>query len=130
MKLHPNGSTASTFREVGKSIRLRVTFLLPDVNPCTRASDGTELEDNAMATYREKFRKCLAEEEQASSTRRAVSTRATQLEPSHFDSEPPYSLNKKGANTIVTEIKSIILRHHFRTTTRLAQTDKTCQLAN
>ena len=23
MKLHPNGSTASTFREVGKSIRLR-----------------------------------------------------------------------------------------------------------
>ena len=107
-----------------------VTFLLPDVNPCTRASDGTELEDNAMATYREKFRKCLAEEEQASSTRRAVSTRATQLDPSHFDSEPPYSLNKKGANTIVTEIKSIILRHHFRTTTRLAQTDKTCQLAN
>ena len=29
MKLHPNGSTASTFREVGKSIRLR-----PLIPPC------------------------------------------------------------------------------------------------
>ena len=111
-------------------LQAAVTFLLPDINPCTRATDGTELEDNAMVTYKGKFRKCLANEEEASSTWRAVSTHATHLDPSHFDNEPPYSLNRKGANTIIMEIKSIISRHHFRTTTSLTQTDKSCQLAN
>ena len=96
--------------------RAAVTFLLPDVSPCTKAADGTEIEDQAMDTYRQKFKRCLATEGAASAGWRSTNVRATRLGPGHFRSEPPYSLNSKGTNAIVMDIKSILSRHHFRTT--------------
>ena len=51
MKLHPDGSTASTFREVGKSIRLR---------PLIRRDENSRTTDEYVTSLYDKLKSALA----------------------------------------------------------------------